>query len=102
MYGDYFTKPQQGSKCGNSRVNILNLKQDPTLVSQECVETSSPNKPASANLCGCSHVPMTDTSQEDILVRRKATSYLMAAKGLQKKANNNMNKVNSLYSINLK
>ena len=67
-----------------------------------CVETSSPNKPASANLCGCSHVPMTDTSQKDILVRRKATSYLMAAKGLLKKANNNMNKVSSLYSINLK
>ena len=36
------------------------------------------------------------------LVRRKAGSYLMAAKRLMKQVNKQMNKVDSLYSINLK
>ena len=41
-------------------------------------------------------------SDSDVLVRRKAGSYLMAAKGLMKQVNKQMNKVDSLYSINLK
>ena len=40
--------------------------------------------------------------RKDILVRRKAGSYLMAAKGLLEHANKQLNKVDSLCSINLK
>ena len=39
MLGDYYTKPQQGSRMRRSRVLILNLPKDPSLISQECVET---------------------------------------------------------------
>ena len=41
-------------------------------------------------------------SDYDALVRRKAGSYLMATKELMKQVNKQMNKVDSLYSINLK
>ena len=42
MLADYFTKPQQGSRMRKSRASILNLKHDPSLISQECVGTSTP------------------------------------------------------------
>ena len=37
MLGDYFTKPQQGSKMRRSRERILNIPNDQSRVSQECV-----------------------------------------------------------------
>ena len=42
MLGDYFTKPQEGSRMRRSRVFILNLKHDPSSISQECIEASTP------------------------------------------------------------
>ena len=127
MLGDYFTKPQQGTRMKNSRIDLMNLRKHPTLVSQECVETcpsdtgmgvlgSNPNvetcpsdklvnlartDTTSTDSCKCHHVPKIPESGANELVRRKAGSYLMAAKGLLKQVNKQMNKVDSLYSINL-
>ena len=116
MLGDYYTKPQQGSRMRRSRVSILNLKQDPTLVSQECVE-SRPHKQGiksnsggpltgksiySTHPCRYSDTCKKDTSLQNELVTRKATSYLMAAKGLLRKVNDKVNRLDSLYSINVK
>ena len=57
MKGDYFTKPQQGTRMHNSRIDIMNLRKDPTVVSQECVETSPSvklvNLACVRNDCGC-------------------------------------------------
>ena len=55
----------------------------------------------STDSCKCHHVPKIPESGANELVRRKAGSYLMAAKGLLKQVNKQMNKVDSLYSINL-
>ena len=99
-----------------SRVSILNLKQDPTLVSQEYVE-SRPQKQGikstsggpltgksiyGTHPCRYSDACKKDTSLPDELVTRKATSYLMAAKGLLRKVHDKVNRLNSLYSINVK
>ena len=55
----------------------------------------------SSDHCSCRHVSKSNSSDANDLVRRKAGSYLIAAKGLLKQVNVEMNKVNSLYSINL-
>ena len=107
MLGDYFTKPQQGTKMRRSRVSILNLSQDPTLISQECVGTSACNnteKLASTNLAnikkhGSNHVSNIDTSASDVLVRCKARSYLMAAKGLLKEVKNKVNQLDHFIQL---
>ncbi len=59
MLGDYFTKPQQGTRMRNSRIDLMNLRKDTTSISQECVETCPSDKLAN-------------------LVRREAGSYLQA------------------------
>jgi hypothetical protein len=109
MLGDYFTKPQQGTRMRHSRIDLMNLRKDPTLISQECVEAcpsdklvdSSRTGNTSANHCVCSHVSESSASEANAsVVRYKAGSYLMAAKGLLKHVNKELNKVNSLYSIN--
>ena len=99
MLGDYFTKPQQGSRMRQSRIRILNLKNDPSLISQECVEASTPKLDAvkcEHNLiindtCKSTNTK-TDTCQSCVprnknsdVMRYKAGSYLMAARGLLKR-----------------
>ena len=109
ILGDYYTKPQQGIRMRRSRVAILNLKYDPTQVSQECVKTCTPNQlgelttrgAGSNNYYKCYDVYKNDTSLSKDLVRRKATSYMMATKGLLTKVNDKVNRLDSLYSINL-
>ncbi len=126
MLGDYYTKPQQGSRMRRSRASILNLKQDPTLVSQECVESRRPsdgrrtdtslgnvrNSTSLGNVHNSTSLEnmhnygrRNDASPENVQdewVTRRAASYLMAAKGLLRKVNNKVNRLDSLYSINLK
>ena len=102
MLGDYYTKPQQGSRMRRSRVSILNLKQDPTLVSQECVESRPGKSIHTAHPCRYSDACKKNTSLPDELVTRRATSYLMAAKGLLRKVKDKVNQLDSLYSINVK
>ena len=99
MLGDYFTKPQQGSRLRRSRVSILNLKHDPSLISQECVGASTRKLDTNTDKGGetkySTHSP-TCTKQNtrkscalnicnDDVMRSKAGSYLMAARGLLKK-----------------
>ena len=43
-------------------------------------------------LCGCNHVLEHDTSFPNVIVRRKAASYLMAAKGLRNKVIDKVNR----------
>ena len=107
ILGDYFTKPQQGSKMRRSRVRIMNLPNDPTLFSQECVETGKNMKPGdNGHILPASHnnnesvfniynyttvceennnshksSGTNDAFINDVL-RRKVGSYLMAAKKL--------------------
>ena len=108
MLGDYYTKPQQGSRMHRSRVSILNLSKDPTLVSQECVGTCAPttmSKLANTNnisddRCVCNHVPNNnDPSEPDVLVRRKAASYLMAAKGLLQEVKNKVDRLDHFIQL---
>ena len=107
MLGDYFNKPQQGTRMRKSRASILNLSQDPTLVSQECVETFSTKKlaklaiteSASTNHCGCNHVLEHDTSLPNVIVRRKAASYLMAAKGLRNRVIDEVNRLDHFFQL---
>ena len=107
MLGDYFTKPQQGKRMRQSRVIILNLSQDPTLISQECVGTGSPTKLGkehttvsySTSHDGHNHVPINNTSLPEVLVRRKAVSYLMAAKGLIKRVNNKVDQLDHFFQL---
>lgn len=128
MLGDYFTKPQQGSKMRRSRASILNLTKDLTLVSRECSKKQANNactgthstndtchdkhsineRTNHTNCCRCndahsskgeSHAPHARThkicsddaahrtSHSNDALRLKATSYLMAAKGLLNKVN---------------
>ena len=95
MLGDYYTKPQQGTRMRDSRTAILNLKQDPPLVSQECVKTCASRQPVIGHThCTCRHVSKHDTSSNNESVSRKAKSYLIAAKGLISKVNI---QVNQLY-----
>ena len=107
MLGDYFTKPQQGTRMRKSRVSILNLSQDPTLVSQECVETLSSKKLAKlaitesdiTNHCGSNHVVEHDTSVPNVIVRRKAASYLMAAKGFRNRVIDEVNRLDHFIQL---
>ena len=107
MLGDYFTKPQQGTIMRKSRVSILNLSQDPTLVSQECVETLSSKKLAKlaitesdiTNHCGSNHVVEHDTSVPNVIVRRKAASYLMAAKGFRNRVIDEVNRLDHFIQL---
>ena len=99
MLGDYFTKPQQGSRMRQSRAQILNLKHDPSLISQECVEASTrklgtkkcehdlSHNDACKSTCmnmDTRQSRMSCTKNSDVM-RSKAASYLMAARGLLKK-----------------
>ena len=56
----------------------------------------------STHPCRYSDTCKKDTSLQNELVTRKATSYLMAAKGLLRKVNDKVNRLDSLYSINVK
>ena len=84
-----------------SRVSILNLERDPTLISQECVgasitKTTDDERKNNVNYCARNNVQscvsesmpcvsgMRKHYTNDVL-RRKAGSYLMAAKGLLNK-----------------
>jgi len=122
MLGDYFTKPQQGSRMRKSRVSILNLKHDPSLISQECVGVSTrkldtnvstrrldTNADEYKNTNNSTH-PSARTNKitrkecapyicNDDVLRSKAGSYLMAAKGLLKKVSRIES---SLSLVNLK
>jgi hypothetical protein len=113
MLADYFTKPQQGSRMRRSRVSILNLKHDPSLISQECVGTSTPTlstpvlntnngttdngKYLGKSLNTCQSC-MTRANY-NYGMQSKAGSYLMAAKGLLKKVSR---LESSLSLVNLK
>jgi hypothetical protein len=107
MLGDYFTKPQQGTRMKNSRIDLMNLRKYPTLVSQECVETCVPKKiaqlattgPSSTNHSGRNHVTKHDTSLPNVLGRHKDASYLMAAKGLLNKVNNKVNRMDHFIQL---
>ena len=98
MLGDYFTKPQQGSRMRRSRVSILNLPNDPSLISQECVgasdnvkmRTSLRKHPTVRNEYDSTHTTERDSHPADSIrshdvLRHKAGSYLMVAKGLLNK-----------------
>ena len=102
MLGDYFTKPQQGSRMRRSRVLILNLPKDPSLISQECVETCArqlhnnniSTAVASTNHYKCDdeiNIMGNDTSSNNNILRSKARSYLMAVKDLLAKVNTKVN-----------
>ena len=65
------------------------------------VEICPSKNPVNVKLCGCSYVSTMEMLSGHVLVRREDVSYLMAAKGFLKKVNKELNKVNSLYSINL-
>ena len=55
----------------------------------------------SANHCRCNDVSIKDTSLQDDLVRRKATSYLMAVKGLFKQRKWWSVSIGSLFQLTL-
>ena len=110
MLGDYYTKPQQGSRMRRSRVSILNLPKDPSLISQECVGICVPQlldknistAVASTNHYKCDDVVNImeyDTSSNNENLRCKDTSYLRAAKGLLKKVNNKVNRMNHFIQL---
>ena len=71
------------------------------------VETCVPKKiaqlattvPSSTNHCGRNHVTKHDTSLPNVLVRHKAASYLMAAKGLLNKVNNKVNRMDHFIQL---
>ena len=48
---------------------------------------------------GHNHVPKKNTSLPDKLVRRKAVSYLMAAKGLIKRINNKVDQLDHFFQL---
>ena len=113
MLGDYFTKPQQGSRMRKSRVTILNLKQDPSLISQECVgastrkldtntgkyENTENSAYSSTRINKAVHKDCMLCRGKNDVLRSKAGSYLMAAKGLLKKVSS---LESSLSLVNLK
>ena len=117
MLGDYFTKPQQGSRMRKSRVSILNLKHDPSLISQECVGISTPTvstpilttnngtdngKYKNMNTrksCLNTRKSCLSCVNNSYVMRSKAGSYLMAAQGLLKKVSR---LERSLSLVNLK
>ena len=106
MLGDYFTKPQQGSWMRSIRAVILNLPKDLTIVSQECVETCThkqlgeiPSTSSGTSLCMCNHDSKNTTSLPHDKERRKSKSYLMAAKGLLRKVNNKVNRLDHFIQL---
>ena len=94
MLGDYFTKPQQGTRMRNSRIDIMNLRKDTTSISQEYVEACTFDKQAkelsqkeneaiNKNQLLNGHVPEMPASEvDDSLIKCNVGSYLMAVKGL--------------------
>ena len=49
--------------------------------------------------CVCNHVPNNDPSEPDVLVRRKAASYLMAAKGLLQEVKNKVDRLDHFIQL---
>lgn len=56
----------------------------------------------SANHCRSNDVSINDTSLQDDLVRRKATSYLMAVKGLLNNVNDKVYQLDHFFQLMLK
>ena len=54
---------------------------------------------ASTNHCGCNHVPEHDTPLPNVIVRRKAASYLMDAKGLRNKVIDKVNRLDHFFQL---
>ena len=93
-----------------SRASIFNLSKDPALVSQECLGTC-PRKQlgnltstvtTSTNPYVGNDVYMNrhkNTSVHNNVVRRKATSYLMAAKGLLTKVNDKVDRIDHFIRL---
>ena len=71
------------------------------------VETLSPKKltkfaiteSVSTNHCGCNHVLEHDTSFPNVIVRRKAASYLMAAKELRNTVIDEVNRLDYYFQL---
>ena len=110
MLSDYYNKPQQGSRMRRSRASILILPKDPSLISQECVGTCAPQflgKSISTATVSTKYkcddvdnnVMEEDTSSHDDVMRLKARSYLMAAKGLLAKANKKVNRLGHFVQL---